>query len=173
MHRVEIFLGNKSRELSEANFDMVTSRVKEFAPNGSVYYFTPEMLDGFTVYNKSGFEQHFVRVEENKYNTPRFMEVLSEGEAKLYVHSFMVRSKPGANGAYNTQQQLEDFQLRQEFFYQLSPDAPLVEFHPSRRALKKIFPDHSSEVKDFMRKNFLNYGQIENAAKVFDFYNSL
>lgn len=171
--RVLVHKGGDFRWLDMANFDVLGNQLEEIGSAGEVFFFTPDIVDGFVYYDREQKKHSFLSLFCEELDSERFMEVLEEGEVSLFMHPIMRTGEYGANLAYAASSNVDAVSQSFEYYYRIGELGDLVKFSPSRNTMKEIFGQRSPETIEYMRKNVMNLGRIEGVQKLFCYYNSL
>ncbi|HAP63371.1 MAG TPA: hypothetical protein DCR93_29010, partial [Cytophagales bacterium] len=170
---VVIYKDNLEANLSKAKMNVFANQIETVSANGGTTYYTTHITDRFSIkYPDEIKPRTFIPAPAANFRQPRFMEVLSDGKAKLLRHYLVQANSPGANAAYGVSADLDAYKLKQEYYIQIEGESPAL-IYLSKRSLKKLLGSREPAVLDFITSNRLNYTKPENAIQVFDFYNSL
>lgn len=102
-----------------------------------------------------------------------YFQVLSEGKCKLLLRHDVKIKGGGGPITYSWAGGADAFVQYQQLYYQESEGAEVVHLKKRKKSIRKIFPDHSDEVEEFIRREKINIKDNAGLARVFNYYNSL
>ncbi len=159
--------------------------------DGSIQAFAPVNVSSFTVTDRQRrFSQIFRPYLWNRgndysdYKAPAFFELLTVGKYSLVKREILsTRSQnytpmyagygryydPYNNGYGGTRYQT----VVQELFYVNSPKGEILDLRNPKRDLENIFGGKARQMKDFVKRNKLEYNNARDLAVIISHFNSL
>ncbi|WP_146897348.1 hypothetical protein [Adhaeribacter aerolatus] len=160
-------------------------------PDGSIQAFAPVNVSSFTVTDeRSRIWQTFKPYLWNRdndysdYKAPAFFELLSEGNYSLVKREILTTRSmnygpmyagygryydPYGYGYGNGRQQT----VVQDLFYLYTPKGNIKALRNPKRDLDDLFGDKGREMKDFIKRNNLEYDNARDLARIVSHFNSL
>lgn len=107
------------------------------------------------------------------YGDLQFMLVKAEGSnGSLLVKQSVRFIKPEKATSQYTKAKEADFKRRKDEYY-LSIGDKVVKIPSKKKSVPGVFGDKSSQIKDYMKKNKIKPGRVEDLKKLVDYFNTL
>lgn len=168
-----IFSGETVSETAKLNYDTYTNQLV-FEENGEYYVVPLSRVKGFYFLDSQGNRSEaFLSGFENKkegIEPSTFMEVLYNGEVKLFNYHYTIYRKDEAN-IYNPRE--TDYYNSKSKYLILDNNGELKEIKLKKKDLFKVLSNNKNQLDTFTKENGLNLGNIEDVKKLLSYYDTL
>jgi hypothetical protein len=103
---------------------------------------------------------------------PGYADILHEGKYMLMADRKKILLKANYEGAYSANRPYDEF--RDELnFYVKRPGQNPEKIKLSRKAVLEVFPDRQQELKAFISKEQIDFREVSQVVKIFQYYDSI
>jgi hypothetical protein len=144
---------------------MVKSQQAEVYTARKVMYF--EIFDESIRHYRRFFTLPFATA--TGYKTPLFFELLEEGKMTLLTREFLEYK------TYNSPYYAMSYSrlILNHKYYFLKEDGSIIEFTGNKNDLLDMMGNKSDDVEKYMKVNHLRFDDVQDLARIVDYYNSL
>jgi len=108
-----------------------------------------------------------------KQNESQFYRILFEGKIMLLEFAKVVYEKADFEGGYSNDKRYDEYKKYSHHYYVGAGQKQPLKLKSTANAISKIFPGHSSEVKQFISKLQLDLKSQQDLVKIFEFYQNI
>lgn len=116
---------------------------------------------------KNGFYDEKLKIERNRY-----FQVIKEGYWSAYKDVSKELKESDFDPVFQTGSRVDQFVDKERYLF-VNPQGEWTALMPRRRSVERFFGHKSGQVRDFVRKNGLDYDNDEHLAQIFEYVNSL
>ena len=138
-------------------------------------YIPKEKINSFSLFNpETNQEVIFQNLPHHKKaDQTHFYKLLFNGEVSLYEDIIVVFEKADYQGGYSNDKTFDEFKRYSNYYYISEPDSEFHKLKMTSSGISKAFPNHSAEIKKFIKREDINLKNEKDLVKVFNYHQQL
>jgi len=143
--------------------------------NAGQYYFPKNKIKSFILKEKLlGTNIHFIKNQHPKKKEEfQYYRIIFAGTVNLVEYTKVIFEKADFEGGYSSNKRYDEFKKYPSIYYFSASSPQPSKLKTSANAISKLFPDHNSEIKNYIISNGLDCKNEQNLIKVFHYYESI
>ncbi len=166
----KVYFNNKIYAVNQLNYNIQLERFEAKISPDSIFAFDRGDVRKIEINDKL-----FTRYLDPAFRRNTYFENIFIFKDKKLLKKYMVELKEGQLNPMTMQKIQEDRFIKKEQFYILEDgEDELSEFKLKKKNILSLIEDvYKPKVKEFAKDNRLNYNNVEDLTKIFNYYNAL